>query len=81
MADIVKKTRRYPTDLTDEEWEQIAPKVGFVRRLKLSEKTFLFETVVFGRKFNRDNILGAMRFSWILPDLAGTGNRPIATIF
>jgi len=28
MADIEKKTRRYPTDLTDEEGERIAPKVG-----------------------------------------------------
>src|SRR5208283_3336563 len=25
MADIEKKTKRYPTDLTDEEWERIAP--------------------------------------------------------
>jgi len=25
MAKIAKKTRRYPSDLTDEEWEQIAP--------------------------------------------------------
>jgi hypothetical protein len=25
MAKIEKKTRRYPTDLTDEEWSHIAP--------------------------------------------------------
>jgi len=25
MAKIAKKTKRYPSDLTDEEWEQIAP--------------------------------------------------------
>ncbi|MFN3592948.1 MAG: IS5/IS1182 family transposase, partial [Thermaurantiacus sp.] len=25
MAEIVRKTRRYPLDLTDEEWERIAP--------------------------------------------------------
>ena len=25
MADIAKKTKRYPTDLTDEEWERIGP--------------------------------------------------------
>jgi hypothetical protein len=25
MADIARKTKRYPTDLTDEEWERIAP--------------------------------------------------------
>ena len=25
MADIAKKTKRYPSDLTDEEWEVIAP--------------------------------------------------------
>ena len=25
MAKITKKTKRYPSDLTDEEWEQIAP--------------------------------------------------------
>lgn len=25
MADIEKKTRRYPTDLTDEEWSQVEP--------------------------------------------------------
>ena len=25
MADIEKKTKRYPTDLTDEEWAQIQP--------------------------------------------------------
>jgi putative transposase len=25
MADIAKKTKRYPSDLTDEEWERIAP--------------------------------------------------------
>ena len=25
MADIAKKTKRYPSDLTDEEWQQIAP--------------------------------------------------------
>lgn len=28
MARIAKKTKRYPSDLTDEEWEQIAPKPG-----------------------------------------------------
>ena len=25
MAKIAKKTKRYPSDLTDEEWEQISP--------------------------------------------------------
>ena len=25
MAKIAKKTKRYPSDLTDEEWEVIAP--------------------------------------------------------
>jgi transposase len=25
MAQIGKKTKRYPSDLTDEEWERIAP--------------------------------------------------------
>jgi transposase len=25
MAQIAKKTKRYPSDLTDEEWVQIAP--------------------------------------------------------
>jgi hypothetical protein len=25
MAKIAKKTKRYPSDLSDEEWEQIAP--------------------------------------------------------
>ena len=25
MAQIAKKTKRYPSDLTDEEWERIAP--------------------------------------------------------
>jgi hypothetical protein len=25
MANIAKKTKRYPSDLTDEEWERIAP--------------------------------------------------------
>jgi hypothetical protein len=25
MAKIAKKTKRYPSDLTDEEWEQMAP--------------------------------------------------------
>ncbi|WP_420492397.1 transposase, partial [Allomesorhizobium alhagi] len=25
MARIAKKAKRYPSDLTDEEWEQIAP--------------------------------------------------------
>jgi hypothetical protein len=25
MAQIAKKTKRYPCDLTDEEWDQIAP--------------------------------------------------------
>ena len=25
MAEISKKTRRYPTDLTDEEWALVAP--------------------------------------------------------
>lgn len=25
MARIAKKTKRYPSDLTDEEWERIAP--------------------------------------------------------
>jgi transposase len=25
MADIARKTKRYPSDLTDEEWERIAP--------------------------------------------------------
>jgi len=25
MADIEKKTKRYPSDLTDEEWDRVAP--------------------------------------------------------
>jgi transposase len=25
MAKIAKKTKRYPSDLTDEEWERLAP--------------------------------------------------------
>lgn len=25
MAKIAKQTKRYPSDLTDEEWERIAP--------------------------------------------------------
>ena len=25
MAEIAKKTKRYPSDLTDEEWEGLAP--------------------------------------------------------
>jgi len=25
MAEIARKTKRYPTDLTDEEWERVAP--------------------------------------------------------
>jgi putative transposase len=25
MANIARKTKRYPTDLTDEEWEHIEP--------------------------------------------------------
>ena len=25
MADIAKKTKRYPSDLTDEKWEVVAP--------------------------------------------------------
>jgi hypothetical protein len=25
IADIERKTKRYPSDLTDEEWERIAP--------------------------------------------------------
>jgi len=25
IAEIARKTRRYPSDLTDEEWERIAP--------------------------------------------------------
>jgi putative transposase len=25
MADIARRTKRYPTDLTDEEWERIKP--------------------------------------------------------
>ncbi|WP_146220170.1 transposase, partial [Komagataeibacter saccharivorans] len=25
MANITRKTKRYPSDLTDEEWERIAP--------------------------------------------------------
>ena len=25
MADIARKTKRYPSDLTDAEWERIAP--------------------------------------------------------
>ncbi|MBO1358514.1 transposase, partial [Acetobacter sacchari] len=25
MARITRKTRRYPSDMTDEEWERIAP--------------------------------------------------------
>ena len=25
MAEIARKTKRYPSDLTDEEWEQIKP--------------------------------------------------------
>lgn len=43
MAAIEKKTRRYPTDLTDEEWSQIVPllpkpgKTGRRRRIDLRE--------------------------------------------
>ena len=43
MAEIEKKTRRYPTDLTDEEWLQIEPllpkpgKTGRQRRIDLRE--------------------------------------------
>lgn len=43
MAAIEKKTRRYPTDLTDEEWSQIMPllpkpgKTGRKRRTDLRE--------------------------------------------
>ena len=43
MADIEKKTKRYPTDLTDEEWSRIAPllpqpgRTGRPRRLDLRE--------------------------------------------
>ena len=25
MAEIAKKTKRYPTDLTDDEWERVRP--------------------------------------------------------
>ena len=25
MAEIARKTKRYPTDLTDDEWERISP--------------------------------------------------------
>ena len=27
MADIARKTKRYPTDLTDEEWDRIKPRM------------------------------------------------------
>ena len=43
MADIAKKTKRYPTDLTDEEWSRIepllprAPKRGRRRGVDLRE--------------------------------------------
>ena len=43
MAAIEKKTRRYPTDLTDEEWSQVEPllpkagKTGRRRRIDLRE--------------------------------------------
>lgn len=32
MADIAKKTKRYPTDLTDEEWACIQPFLPGARR-------------------------------------------------
>lgn len=28
MANIEKKTKRYPSDLTDEEWERIGPRAN-----------------------------------------------------
>lgn len=33
MAQIAKKTKRYPSDLTDEEWEQFAPPMPKPRRV------------------------------------------------
>ena len=32
MATLAKKTKRYPTDLTDEEWSQIAPLLPCARK-------------------------------------------------
>src|ERR1700680_2157890 len=50
MADIEKKTKRYPTDLTDEEWDRITP--------------FLPKPAKRGRKPNVDlrEVLNAIRY-------------------
>ena len=50
MADLEKKTKRYPTDLTDEEWERI--------------KSFLPSAARKGRKPSVDfrEVLNAVRY-------------------
>ncbi len=53
MVKIAKKTKRYPSDLTDEEWDQIAPLMpkpgrrGRPREIEFREvaQRFLFQTI------------------------------------
>lgn len=40
MAQIAKKTKRYPSDLTDEKWEQFAPLMPKPGRGRLREVDF-----------------------------------------
>jgi len=36
MAEIEKKTKRYPTDLTEEEWSRVEPLLPKPAKLKLN---------------------------------------------
>ncbi|WP_255591556.1 transposase, partial [Geminicoccus harenae] len=45
MAEIARKTKRYPTDLTDEEWQQIQPLLPQVPRRGRKPKTNLREVL------------------------------------
>ena len=45
MAEIAKKTKRYPTDLTDEEWERIRPLLPKAPRRGRKPKTDMREVM------------------------------------
>jgi putative transposase len=53
MATIERKTKRYPTDLTDEEWERIAPLLPKPARRGRKPGVDLREVLTAPRRFSR----------------------------
>jgi len=62
MADIANKTKRYPSDLTDEQWEVIAPIMHTPGRLRQPSE------IEFREAFNTIRYLVRSSYNWrVLP--------------